>query len=259
MSELISLVNAKKYYKYLPHQIEAIEYLGKLLLSTPAAKTLQLINSLDWIRRNDTQLLWLELQLSKTTLEKFALLYRNSIISSSEELQVKYYSQRDNSIKPLVTCNSSSHAMFIDYYLRKNNLKGLNTDNQVIDKVFSGKYGTYGSNSSVSWDVQVNVAKSFGINCKYSNKGKQSIIDILSKGGICPFNIYQKGTTKFNRGGGHVVVGVDYDKSKGFYIYDPYGSRPPSYSQPSQGKYWMSEQEFNWRHGGIHTVFLSLM
>lgn len=254
----ILLTDAKKYYKELPHQKAAIEYLGALLLKTPASKTLGLLSTVDWITRNDTQLYWLGLQLSKETLDKFALLYRNDPTSNITDLKAKYFSQRDNSIKSSTTCNSSAHAMFIDYYLRKNNKPGLSSDEEVLKKVFSGTYGTYGTNSSVSWDIQIAVAKSFGINCKYSNEGKVALIKILNEGGICPLNIFHKGTSRNNRGGGHIIVALDYDKSKGFYIHDPYGSRPPFYAS-LDGKYWMTEKEFDWRFQGLFTKFISII
>lgn len=259
MSNLISLVDAKKYYKNLEHQKQAVEYLGTLLLKTPAAKTLELKTTSDWIERNETQLYWLQLQLSSSTLEKFGNLYRNSITSSPLELQTKYYSQRDNSIKPFVTCNSSSHAMFIDFYLRKNNMKGLTSDEEVLKKVFSGKYGTYGKNPSVSWDIQINVAKSFGINCKYSNEGKASLIKYIDAGNIAPINIFHTGSSRSSRGGGHIIVVIDYDKNKGFYIHDPYGTRPPNYTITKEGKYWMTEGEFDWRFQGLYTKYLGLI
>lgn len=257
-NSFILLTDAKKYYKELPHQKSAVDYLGSLLLKTQAAKTLDLKSTTDWIEKNDTQLYWLGLQLSKDTLTKFGLMYRNDPSSSTQELKAKYFSQRDNSIKPYVTCNSSSHSMFIDYYLRKNNKPGLTSDEEVLKKVFSGKYGTYGTNPSVSWDIQINVAKSFGINCKYSNEGKAALIKILNKGGVCPLNIYHKGTNKNTRGGGHIIVALDYDKYKGFYIHDPYGNRPPNYNS-LEGKYWMLESEFDWRFQGLFTKFLGLL
>jgi hypothetical protein len=257
-NSLILLTDAKKYYKQLPHQKQAVEYLGDLLLKTAAAKKLGLKSAMDWITKNDTELYWLGLQLSKETLTKFGLLYRNDPTTSATELESKYFSQRDNTIKPFVTCNSSAHAMFIDYYLRKNNKPGLKSDEDVLKKVFSGKYGAYGKNPSVSWDIQIKVAKSFGVNCKYSNEGKGALIKVLNEGGICPLNIYHKGSSKSSRGGGHIVVAVDYDKSKGFYIHDPYGNRPPTYNT-LQGKYWMSESEFDWRFQGLFTKYLGLI
>jgi hypothetical protein len=257
-SNSILLTDAKKYYKQLPHQKEAVRYLGVLLLSTKAASILNLQNEYDWITKNDAELYWLGLQISKETINKFALLYRNSATSTSIELQVKYFSQLDNSIKPFVTCNSSSHAMFIDYYLRQNGYEGLKSDEEVIKKVFSGKYGSYGNNPSVSWDIQINVAKSFNINCKYSNQGKSALIKILNEGGICPLNIFHKGTSRSNRGGGHIIVALDYDKVRGFFIHDPYGCRPPTYKS-KEGKYWMSESEFDWRFQGLFTMFLNMI
>jgi hypothetical protein len=254
----ILLTDAKKYYKQLPHQKEAVRYLGVLLLNTKAGQTLNLKEPYDWITKSDAELYWLGLQISEETINKFALLYRNKAVISPSELQIKYFSQRDNSIKPFVTCNSSSHAMFIDYYLRKNGYEGLKSDEEVLKKVFSGKYGSYGTNPSVSWDIQIKVAISFNINCKYTNEGKSALIKILNEGGICPLNIFHKGTSRSNRGGGHIIVALDYDKTRGFFIHDPYGCRPPTYNS-LEGKYWMSEKEFDWRFQGLFTKFLNII
>lgn len=257
----ILLTNVKKYYKEERHQIEACKYLGRLLLKTPSRIRLGLRSELDWLECSDKELEWLQNQISNKTLYKFAELWRNKVITPSQHInelkKVKYFSQRDNYILPYVTCNSSAHSMFLDYILRyKLGKDGLTDDKEFIKRVFSGKYGTYGRNPSVSWDIQSNVCRSYGVNAKYTNKGKNALIrDLTDNNLIAPINIYHYGSSRRNRRGGHVVVAVDFDNKKGFLIYDPYGSRPPSYHNTSNGIYWMSLSEFNFRFQGLYTKY----
>jgi hypothetical protein len=259
MTALILLTDAKKYYKGLAHQIQAIEYLGDLLLTTSASEKLELKTNKDWIDLQDKDLEWLQKQVSFETLNKFGILYRGAVVSSPS-VQLKHYSQLNNYRNQYNSCNSSSHAMFVDYILRTHNKPGLKTDDEYLQKVYSGKYGIYGTNSSVSWDVQINVVKSYGINCKYISGDKQGLIkQITELNLVAPLNFAHKGPIT-SPSGGHVVVAADYDKTKGFLIYDPYGYRMPDYVKQKEGEgiYWMTEKEFEARHQSIWTKYLGL-
>lgn len=259
MTALILLTDAKKYYKNLAHQIQAIEYLGDLLLDTPASSKLKLKASKDWINLEDKDLIWLQQQVSPETINKFGILYRGAVVSIPS-IQLKHYSQLNNYRNQYNSCNSSSHAMFVDYVLRVHNKQGLKNDDEYLQKVYSGKYGVYGTNSSVSWDVQCNVVRSYGIKCKYISGNKVELIkNITELNLVAPANFAHKGSLQ-STGGGHVVVLADYDKVKGFLIYDPYGKRMPDYTNQKEGEgiYWMSEKEFDIRHQGIWTQFLGL-
>jgi len=257
---IISLLDVKKFYKGLPHQKEAVEYLGALLLKTPAKNRLHLIYKDSWITLEDKELSWLQNQISKVTLKKFTALWRADVIEPVED-QLEHYSQLDNLILPYTSCNSSSHAMFTDYCLEnKANKTGLNGDNEYVKRVYSGRYGTYGRNNSMSWDVQIKVVRSFGIRARYSNKGKRSLIDeIVNKNMVAPCNFRHKGPMR-RSSGGHVVCIADYNSKQGFLIYDPYGYRMPNYNHKSKnpGIYWMTEKEFNARWQGLYTQYLGL-
>jgi hypothetical protein len=248
---LVSLVDCKKYYREEPHQKVAVKYLGSLLLNTPAGKRLQLYSDYCWLKLEPSKLEWLERQISSATLERFTRLWR-----TPQSRTIEYYSQRDNKILPYVSCNSSSHAMFVNYILENVLHKpGLGGDDEYVRRVYSGKYGTYGRNNSVSWNIQLNVVKSFGINARISNKGKLHLIRELEKGLICPTNFRHKGS-RGRSYGGHVVVAAAHDPQKGFLLYDPYGSRMPNYSSPLEGVYWISHLEFNARWQGLFTQYI---
>lgn len=255
----LSFLNVKKYYQpeVNPHQLEAVSYIGDLLLTTPVKSILNLNTNTDWVNLDDKYLEWLQRQIGPLTLNKFKTLWRSKKVVPTVEEQVKYFSQRDNKILPYVSCNASSHAMFADFILTSIlNKEGLTNDDEYVSRVYSGKYGTYGKNNSLSWDVQMNVLRSFGIKAKYNNQGKAALIKYLEGDMIAPINIWHRGTSRATRAGGHVCVAVDYLKGKGFFIFDPFGTRPPYYNETSKGTYWMTESEFDFRFQGLFTQYL---
>lgn len=255
----ISFLDCKKYYKELPHQVEAVTYLGEILLKTPARARLGLSTPVSWINISDEHLIWLQRQISPKTINKFASLWRADKRAPINK-HINYFSQRDNKINWAISCNSSSHSMYTDFILRKFGKPGLNTDDEFVRRVYSGKYGKYSRNNSASWDIVHRVCRSFGVYCKYSNRGKLALIQEIKRNGISCTNIYHKGTGRRTRAGGHVICVVDYDKDKGFLFYDPWGSKPSNgYINKTQGVYWMTNNEFSWRHQGIHTEFVKLV
>ena len=248
---MINLTDVKKYYKGLPHQVEAVHYLGNLLLRTPAKKRLNLSNPESWLRCTNYDLNWLQRQISNDTLENFADIWRNKI-----DVKPTYFSQLDNPIKPYVTCNSSSHAMYTDYYLRKGGKEGLGSDNEFVKRVFDAKYGGKNfKNPSVVWDIQVNVCRSFGIDMRYYWDGNLKKLQQELKKGVSCINIYHKGNSKATRGGGHVILAIDYVPGRGYLVADPFGSRRGNYTDRNNGFYWISESEFSWAWQGCRTVF----
>lgn len=192
-----------------------------------------------------------------------ALIYLDNIFEGAdratfERIWRKHFtpfSQRDNPISPTVSCNSSAHAMLVDFMLRKTKRGSLPNDDQYVRKVYSGEYGSYGSNNSVSWDVQCRVVQSYGFNCKYDNSGKRALIDYLNEGYIAPCNFKHKGSLRHPYGG-HVVVAVDFDDELGFLICDPFGSPMPTYVNKWKLFYWMKETEFDIRTQGLFTRIL---
>lgn len=231
--KLIDLKDVKKYYVGLPHQKAAVSWLGGLLLNTPAKNRLKLETEMSWLNCVSDQLDWLQNQISEGTLEKFAALWR--LPNNTQGIDITLFSQRDNSILPFVTCSSSSHAMYVDHQLRRNGKNGLSSDEGYLRRVFSGKYGKYGKNPSISWDIQTRVCYSYGISSKYIwNSDLTGLAREVEKNGSSVINIYHKGTHKGNRGGGHVVLLADLNKDRAL-IHDPYGTRPPHYRLKNVG------------------------
>ena len=257
MTKPILLTDAKAYYKDLPHQKDAVNFLGELLLKTPAKHRLGLTAIQDWIHLNDSELQWLQRQVSKKTLAKFAIIYRGEVTSNYKE-QIERYSQLDNPIKPYTSCNSSSHAMYTNNILLAAGKDGLDGDDGYVKKVYSGKYGTYRHNNSMSWDIQQRVVRSYGIKSKYISGDVNGLIKQVNEVNILtPTNFRHKGPARKSYGG-HVVCVAQYDIKKGFLIYDPFGSRMPDYRDQTKdsGIYWMTRKEFNYRWQGIWSKYL---
>lgn len=257
MTRPILLSDAKKYYKELPHQKDAIKYLGELLLKTPAKNKLGLNAIQDWIKLEDSQLQWLQRQISKQTIATFATLYRGEVTSNYKK-QIELYSQLDNKIKPYTSCNSSSHAMYVNNILLAAGKSGLGGDDEYVKRVYSGNYGRYRHNNSMSWDIQQKVVRSFGILSKYISGDLSGLIkQVNEKGIITPTNFRHKGPQRKSYGG-HVVCIAKYDSKKGYLIYDPFGSRMPNYTNQTKdsGIYWLSSIEFQRRWQGIWSKYL---
>lgn len=236
--KLINLKDVKKYYIGLPHQKAAVSWLGSLLLNTPAKERLNLTDETSWLNCTSDKLEWLQTQISAKTLEKFATLWRLPVNTQGQDIQL--FSQRDNSILPYVTCSSSSHAMYVDHQLRRKGKSGLSSDEGYLRRVFSGKYGKYGNNPSVSWDIQTNVCRSYGIESKYVwNSDLTGLAREVEENGSSVINIYHKGTNRRNRGGGHVVLLAGMSKDS-VLIHDPYGTRPPNYDLKNVGTKYTS-------------------
>jgi uncharacterized protein YvpB len=225
----ILLINAKKYYKELPHQKEAVEYLGNLLLNTPAKQRLSLKTKTDWIKSDDKWLEWLQNQISSNTLEKFASIWRQDVKAENAEphppsdkvieqaRKQVYYIQLDNNRKPYSVCNSVAHAMLLKYMLPKALPNDRNADQVYVNKVLSGAFGRKGyRNPSIYWDVQSNGMKYYGLNTRINTSHDRPALESqVSKGIPTPVNISYKSS-------GHVICLVGVDATH-FDVFDPYG------------------------------------
>ena len=232
-NKIVKLKDVVQFYTGVDHQKAAISWLGGLLLHTPAKNRLNLTDEMSILKLTPDQLDWLQRQISEPTLIRFTTLWR--LPKTSDGTDAALFSQRDNSILPYVTCSSSSHAMYVDHQLRRRGKPGLSSDEGYLRRVFSKKYGTYGKNPSVSWDIQTNVCKSYGVNSKYIwNSDLKGLAAEIEKNGSSVVNIYHKGTNRNNRGGGHVVLATEITP-EGVTIHDPYGTRPPNYNMKDVG------------------------
>lgn len=266
----IQLTDAKKYYKELAHQKKAVEYLGGLLLNTPAKQTLNLKTNLDWIKLEDEKINWLQNQISVSTLNKFTELWRQT--TTVEEAKVVtpvdkvidetrkqvYYIQLDNNLKPYSVCNSVSHAVVLKYFKPNALSDSRNADQEYVNKVLKGDFGRKdASNPSIYWDVQANGMKHYGINVRTNTSGDKAALEKqVSKGIPTPVNIAYKDS-------GHVICLVQCDDTH-FDVFDPYGEMDYSTGKYirftnqefNSGKYRVSKKGFYSRWQGVFTQVL---
>jgi len=139
--------------------------------------------------------------------------------STSKNLPVKYFSQRDNYRDASRTCFSSSNAMLLNY--RKPGV--IKNDDDYIRYLF-----TIGD--SVDASTQLKTLAHFGLPCKYSQGCKnQDLIDQINADKPVPVGILHHGPSSAPSGGGHwiLVRGYLIDKAAPgggyFFVNDPWG------------------------------------
>ncbi|MAH29357.1 MAG: hypothetical protein CL959_01575 [Euryarchaeota archaeon] len=179
----ISLVNAATYFKNLPHQTEAFEYLEDLL-------TLE-------------------------ELDEFARIYRDGIQSSHRTLKVRHMIQLDNGPYGYRQCFTTSCAMLLEY-LRPGTLSGPNGDLEYLETVEQ-----YGDTTDAS--AQVKALRSYGLDVEFvTDASWETLEDQIRKGLPVPCGWLHKGSSSSPSGGGHwsVVVGMT---EAGVVMNDPLG------------------------------------
>ena len=179
----ISLVNAATYFKNLPHQTEAFEYLEDLL-------TLE-------------------------ELDEFARIYRDGIQSPNRTLKVRHMIQLDNGPYGYRQCFTTSCAMLLEY-LRPGTLSGPNGDLEYLETVEQ-----YGDTTDAS--AQVKALRSYGLDVEFvMDASWETLEDQIAKGFPVPCGWLHKGSASSPSGGGHwsVVVGMTDD---GVVMNDPLG------------------------------------
>ncbi len=135
--------------------------------------------------------------------------------SSSTELNVKYFSQRDNFRDASRTCFSSTCAMLVEY-LKPGTLPGKYGDDFYIKRVFE-----YGDTTEAH--VQVRTLQEYGIGSRFIQNGSISLLkNQIDAGKPIPVGILHHGPASSPSGGGHWLLVSGYDNS-GFICMDPWG------------------------------------
>lgn len=179
----ISLVNAATYFKNLPHQTEAFEYLEDLL-------TLE-------------------------ELDEFARIYRHGLESPYRTLNVRHMIQLDNGPNGYRQCFTTSCAMLLEY-LRPGTLSGPNGDLEYLETVEQ-----YGDTTDAA--AQVQALRSYGLDVDFVMDATwETLEDQIAKGFPIPCGWLHKGSASSPSGGGHwsVVIGMT---DSGVVVNDPYG------------------------------------
>jgi len=214
-TSIINLRQVCKFYKDLPNQNKALDYLQE--------------------------------NISSEVLTSFADLWRQKEIStnktSTNKLEVPYYSQLDNYINPHTTCNSSSNAMALKFLLPDS----IKSDDEYLSKVLS--YG-----ESTDNNTQVKTLFFYGLTAKFrTNLNFSDLDNQLSKGIPVTIGILHHGSESNPSGGGHIICVVG-KYTDGYLVHDPYGNLYDGYQTDTINgkfaKYSKSTLQARWQ---MHT------
>jgi len=138
-----------------------------------------------------------------------------SVPKGGKELDVRYFSQRDNYRDASRTCFSSSCAMLLES-LKPGTLPGDKGDDLYVQRVFE-----YGDTTDAY--TQLKALLSFDVQAKFvQNASVETVKEQIDKGIPVPIGILHHGPASAPSGGGHWICVVGYD-SKGFIVNDPWG------------------------------------
>ena len=169
----------------------------------------------------------------KVTLDGSTILGRNTVffwkehvslgVNNNVKLGVKFFPQTDNKMQPDRTCNSSVHAMLLNY-LKPGTITG---DDQYIDWVF--KLG-----DTTDHSIHTQLLRRFGIDSVWRTDLDFDDLDkSLENGYPVPIGIVHRGTESNPTGGGHIILVIGKN-TEGYIIHDPYGSILDNYTRDVQ-------------------------
>lgn len=128
----------------------------------------------------------------------------------------KWFSQVNNSIAPLVTCNVSASASLASVY------RDINTDEVLLNHVFNVMgYGASTDHNVVNkalWEV-------YQLDCVFDyNMTWDLLEEILDSGQPVVLGILHKGSRLSPYGGGHMICASEHVGTGKYKILDPFGS-----------------------------------
>ncbi len=169
------------------------------------------------------------------------------------ETKTNYYSQRDNYTQPSRTCNSSSSAMLLDWWLRASGQEGLGGDDEYLRRLLAIGDTIYHEN-------QTALIEQYGFKSKWLDSAQITQADfdrvdgLLDNGFPVTVNIAHRGTDSAPTGG-HVILLIARRKSEGTYIAnDPYGKLSSGYTDTNGQFSLISRSSFRARWQGGHRV-----
>lgn len=156
---------------------------------------------------------------------KWVITFRTSVVKPAPKKEVPFYPQTDNYTLPDSTCNSSSCAMCLKYYLPSSLPDNLRADDVYLRKVLAlGK--------STDHDVQTRVLKDYGLDSTFLRTLTFAQLDEhLEKTGPIVAGILHRGPNDNPlRNSGHMIV-IHTKLPNGDYVCnDPYGDLNSGYT-----------------------------
>ena len=201
----------------------------------------------------------LEKQLRKKTPEEltdesnWVRIYRTKVEQDVKENKiVPWYPQTDNYTQPDRTCNSSSCAMCLEYYLPNSLPVGPKGDDAYLKKVLA-------TGDTTDHNIQTRVLKSYGLDSAWMTNLNFKLLDEhLEKVGPVVAGILHRGPHNSPlRNSGHMIV-IHTKLANGNYVcHDPYGDLYGGYTTSSEkGKNVIYERwvlEKRWTVDGPNT------
>jgi hypothetical protein len=176
---------------------------------------------------------------------------KEKVVDVSKKL-ARSQSQRDNRFQPHRTCNTSSNAMFLDFY--RELLPGKSEDVDDDDYLES----VMKRGDTTVHEIQTAALKAWGLNSYWDTSGDIGKLTALTQQGYpTTVNILHRGRVEGHGigalRGGHIILIRWYNpETKKFTVSDPYGNLAKGYPSGgvSEGNYEMSLSEFKIRWQG---------
>jgi predicted chitinase len=151
--------------------------------------------------------------------------YRTPVVKIQPKRVVPWYPQTDNYTQPERTCNSSSCAMCLEYYLPGSLPPGPKGDNEYLKKVIS-------LGDSTNHNVQTRALASYGLNSTWmTNLTFEQLETHLETVGPIVAGILHRGPNNNpTKNGGHMIVIHTKLPNGNFVCNDPYGNLNSGYS-----------------------------
>lgn len=166
-----------------------------------------------------------------------------------QQLPVKYLSQRNNKEQPWRTCNSSVHAMLVDYLKPGVLKKGSGFD---LDDDYFQRFVKPTGDTTVH-EVHTKALQDIGIFSTWNfNLGYRDIDNQLNKGYPVPIAVLHKGTLSAPFGG-HIIIVIGKSDDNTYICHDPWGAgfsytdtngESVKYPKSSLDKRWLTSTGF---------------
>lgn len=139
-------------------------------------------------------------------------------VSDRVELNVPYFSQRDNQFRPESTCNVTAIAMVLAYY----GLKPKNPNEQLEDEFYRWIRARYGDGAQTDHSVLVRLVEAYGFRDSYATNRtwEQVKAELNERRPVVVAGYFTHS--------GHIVCIIGYTP-KGFIVHDPYGNALTGY------------------------------